>query len=125
MSQVSSLRRLGLWESFSVWLGLVAVLSALVVPASLLAEDVRTGRLGGLCSVNAPSAGGFDAEEGAVASAGSHCEGCFSLGLASATGPVCAWLQGATGEPAGRMDSSAVLAMHDHGLPFSRGPPVF
>ena len=38
------------WVSVAVWLGLLAVFSALVAPAALLAEDVRTGKLSGLCS---------------------------------------------------------------------------
>ena len=33
-------------------LSFLAVVSALIAPASMLAEEVRTGKLGGLCSLS-------------------------------------------------------------------------
>ncbi|MBC7610498.1 MAG: hypothetical protein H7228_13165 [Polaromonas sp.] len=78
------LRRL-LWVRFAAFLTFVAVVSAWVAPWSMLAEDVRTGKLGGVCSLTAPvsgissvgNAGNSDAPAGSQ-----HCDVCASSGLA-------------------------------------------
>ena len=114
-----------LWARFAAWLGFLAVFSALLAPVSMLAEEVRTGRLGGLCSVGAATTpgGAFDASGGDDSSSGaSHCALCGSLGLGlpplrQADGfPVAVRAMAAVFRDAVRTASSP-------GLPFSRGPP--
>lgn len=115
-----------LWARFAAWLGFLAVFSALLAPVSMLAEEVRTGKLGGLCSVasQASSAGalGSSGTDDASLTTG-HCDLCGSLGL------------GLPPLPQTKVVSAAVTAMavvHDDavrsasspGLPFSRGPPA-
>ena len=112
------------WVRVAAWLGLLAVFSALVTPAALLAEEVRTGKLGGLCSAQSrvatdPASGGDTGLQ-----AGSHCDWCSSVGLAPPRLPALALLSTA---PVPRMalhDFPADLAASVTGLPFSRGPPL-
>ncbi len=100
-----------MWARLAAWLSFLAVLSALVAPVSMLAQDVRAGKLGGICSVNTAAAGDSDSSDGSPAQAGMHCDLCGSVGLALPA------LQVATVNfPA---DASAAVP----GLPFSRGPP--
>ena len=40
------------WSRLAAFLSFVAVLSALLVPVSMLAQDVQNGELGGVCSLN-------------------------------------------------------------------------
>lgn len=112
-----------LWARFAAWLGLLAVFSALLAPVSMLAEDMRTGKLGGLCSV---AAGSLDAGSGDSpdASAGSHCDLCGSAGAGLPP------LQQAGVFPAAvtamaAIVQDAVRSASSPGLPFSRGPPAF
>jgi hypothetical protein len=93
----------------------------------MLAEEVRTGKLGGICAVNtavfaATDAGGT-ADSGASHTA-SHCELCGSPGLALPPLPFAEMpslpSRGVLLHQAPAMFSAAVA-----GLPFSRGPPAF
>jgi len=113
------------WARLAAFLGFVAVLSALLAPVSMLAEEVRTGKLGGICTVATASTAGQPAsggDGGHQAGSGSHCDWCGSSGVMAAQ-----WL------------ASAYFPLLDHsvpavalatvfpacalGLPFSRGPP--
>lgn len=100
----------------------------------MLAQEVRTGKLGGICTVNAVFQGGaaaFDAgSEGNDGSGGSslghaasHCALCGALGLAMP--PL---LVVAIGSFAGTQVVGFALptpgAAAIPGLPFSRGPPA-
>lgn len=106
-----------LWARLAAWLGFVAVFAALLAPVSVLAEDVRTGQLGGLCSASGGQAGSDDAS-----SATGHCDLCGSAGLAllpqqaAHACPAAATAMAVVIEDAVRSASSP-------GLPFSRGPP--
>lgn len=110
---------LPLWTRLAAWLGFVAVFAALLAPVSLLAEDVRTGQLGGLCSA---SAGGQAGSDDASPATG-HCDLCGSAGLAmpplQQPGPCLA-----TGTAMAVVFGDAVRSASSPGLPFSRGPPA-
>ena len=115
-----------LWLRVAAFLSFLAVLSALVAPVSMLAEDVRTGKLGGICSLNtstsgspnAGSAGNDDAPAG-----GPHCDLCGSLGLAL---PLLALLviPSFPGNQVAAFSLPAALVASSPGLPPGRGPPA-
>lgn len=115
-----------LWARFAAWLGFLAVFSALLAPVSMLAEDVRTGKLGGLCTVasgaSATAAGDLSGgDESSPAAA--HCDLCGS------TGPALPppYQAGAFPAPIPAMVAvfdDAVRSASSPGLPFSRGPPA-
>jgi hypothetical protein len=103
------------------------VFSALLAPVSMLAEEVRTGQLGGLCSVGSAvaAASGMDGSgsDDPAALAAGHCELCGSLGLGLPP------QQHADSFPAAvtamaAVFQDAVRAASSPGLPFSRGPPA-
>ena len=99
------------------------MLSALWAPVSMLAQDVRTGQLGGICSVNTDLASTSGAGSGDAPQTGAHCDLCSSPGwvlppLAAFTIPNC------PGQQVAAADFSANLATAIPGLPFSRGPPA-
>jgi hypothetical protein len=107
-----------------MWLGLLAVFSALVAPATLLAEEVRTGKLGGLCSAPSRVAADPASDGEAALQAALHCDWCSSVGLAPP--PLLAFAPMLM-VPTGRMalrDVPADPAPSVTGLPFSRGPPA-
>ena len=123
MSSSSFSRPLG--ARIAAWLGFLAVFAALLAPVSILAEEVRTGKLGGLCSVQVGSSAGAQNMPGAddEMSAGAHCDLCGSPGLAMPP------LPGAGTAPVGRaamavVFDDAVRSASAPGLPFSRGPPL-
>ena len=109
---------LPLWRRVAAFLSFVAVLSALVAPASMLAEEVRTGKLGGVCLVNTASNAAGDAVP-----AGSHCDMCgsFALVLPSFKAQT---LPSQPGEQVAGIDLPFDLAALISGLPPSRGPPA-
>ena len=114
----SSPSTLPLWKRIAAFLSFVAVLSALIAPASTLAEDVRTGKLGGLCLVNTAVDGSGD-----VTPSGAHCDSCGSL--AFALPPFAAQtLPSQPGQQVAGFDLSFDLAARTNGLPPSRGPPA-
>ena len=117
-----------LWDRLAVWLSFLAVLSALGAPVSALTLDMRSGKLGGVCSVDSGKGAAFsaasslaqgDAQEDADHG---HCTWCGSPGLgwlpaglpADALAPV---------PPMAAAPAPGARAMQVAGLPFSRGPP--
>ena len=123
MSSTPSCRPL--WARFAAWLGFLAVFSALLAPVSMLAEDVRTGKLGGLCTVaGASSTAAGDLSGGDEASpAAAHCDLCGST--APILPPTCQ--AGVFPAPVTAMAAvfqDAVRSASSPGLPFSRGPPA-
>ena len=119
-------QRPSLWARIAAFLSFLAVVSALVAPVSMLAEEVRTGKLGGICSLNTGSQGnqdGADTGSGSVSKTGSHCELCGSLGLALPPLPL-ASIPCDPGSSVADASAPAHRAESVSGLPFSRGPPA-
>lgn len=87
----------------------------------MLAEEVRTGQLGGLCSASALSAPSPDSPDNAPDS-GMRCDLCGTIGLILPPLVACAVPSFADHDVA-VADSPANLATAIPGLPFSRGPP--
>ena len=114
---------LAVWARLTAWLSFLAVLSALWAPVSMLAQDVRSGQLAGICSVNAEPANISGAGLGGVPQAGAHCELCASLGWVP---PLLAVLviPSSPGQQVAVVDVPANLSAAIPGLPFSRGPPA-
>jgi hypothetical protein len=72
------------WERLATWLAFLAVAAALWAPVSMLAQDVRTGKLGGICSVNTFDVSSADSNapaDGDAAQSGMRCDLCGSLAL--------------------------------------------
>ena len=115
-----------LWTRFAAFLSFLAVLLALVSPISMLAEEVRSGKLGGVCSLNTQTASapvaGTAGDSGAPAT-GSHCDVCGSLALAL---PVLAvvTIPSFPGSQVAAAPLPADMAASSLSLPFSRGPPA-
>jgi hypothetical protein len=114
-----------LWARIAAFLSFLAVMSALVAPVSMLAEEVGTGKLGGICTVNTAAQGSPDGDYagGSSTKAGSHCELCGSLGLALPPLPV-ASVPCDPGTQVADAWAPAHRAESVSGLPFSRGPPA-
>ena len=114
---------LPVWERLAAWLAFLAVLSALWAPVSMLAQDVKTGKLGGICSVNtASSDAGSDSADG-DASTGIRCDLCGSLALVVPALPEAA-VPCFAGTAVAVADVPANAGAAIPGLPFSRGPPA-
>ncbi|WP_268236581.1 DUF2946 family protein [Polaromonas eurypsychrophila] len=108
-----------LWARLAAWLGCLAVFAALIAPVSMLAEDVRTGQLGGLCSATGSGQPGSDD----ASSANGHCDLCGSAGLALP--PLAqSGSRSATVMAMALVFEDAVRSASSPGLPFSRGPPA-
>lgn len=116
-----------LWVRFAAFLSFLAVAAALFTPVAQLAEDVRTGRLGGVCSAAKSAVAGNAsgaASSGTAAEEHTHCDLCGSLAVLLL--PVVA-------QPiptqANRLLALAAppseLVRFGLGLPYSRGPPSF
>ena len=114
---------LSCWARFAAWLGFLAVLSALVAPASMLAEEVRTGKLGGLCSLTTTPAGKSDAGNSQAPQPGSHCDACTAMDFVLPVLPVSA-IPCFPGDRVATIAVPADVAASIPGLPFSRGPPA-
>ena len=99
------------------------MLSALWAPVSMLAQDVRSGQLSGICSVNTHLASDADAGLDDASPAGAHCNLCASLGWASPPLAVLA-IPSFPGQQVAQADFPANLTAAIPGLPFSRGPPA-
>jgi hypothetical protein len=115
-----------LWARFAAWLGFLAVFSALLAPVSMLAEDMRTGKLGGLCTMasggSSAAAGDLSGDDGSSPAA-AHCDLCGST--APILPPTCQ--AGVFPAPVTAMVAvfqDAVRSASSPGLPFSRGPPA-
>ncbi len=112
-----------MWARLAAFLGFLAVLSALAAPVSMLAEEVRSGQLGGICSLNnAASGSSADAGSGDAPQAGSHCDLCGALGWALPP-LVVSVLPTFAGQQVAAQHVPANLVAAVTGLPFSRGPP--
>lgn len=107
----------------AVFFSFLAVLSALLAPSSMLAEEVRTGRLGGICSASAVSAPGADAGNAGAVQAGAGCTLCGAPGWCL---PPLAFdaIPSFAGQQVASADVPAAVAVKVPGLPFSRGPPA-
>ncbi|MDB5966738.1 MAG: hypothetical protein JWQ72_3238, partial [Polaromonas sp.] len=93
------------------------------------AEEVRTGKLGGVCNMAASAASGAaDANAGDAGAPGtpsaSHCDLCGTPGFALAGSPAlatgCAPVQ-----QVALLELRSPLSAAVPGLPFGRGPPSF
>ena len=122
MFTVSTLPTLPLWKRIAAFLSFVAVVSALVSPAFALAEEVRTGKLGGVCSVSTAVGEGGSGSSSEVAPAGSHCDSCGSLAFALPPFAAPALPSKPSRHVAGVLLSFDLAALVE-GLPPSRGPP--
>jgi len=119
----SAPQRLPAWARLAVFFSFLAVLLALVAPLSMLAEEVRTGQLGGICSANAVSGSSADASSGNASQAGAQCDLCVALGWALLRQPVTA-IPSFAGVQVATADFPADVVATNPGLPFSRGPPA-
>ena len=110
------------WVRFAAFLSFLAVAAALFTPVAQLADDVRTGRLGGVCSAGKSAVAGNSV--GDTAEDHAHCDLCGSLSLA---------LPPLVAQPIStQANRQLVLAAPPSelvrfglGLPYSRGPPSF
>lgn len=114
---------LAVWARLAAWLGFLAVLSALWAPVSMLAQDVRSGQLSGICSVNTNLSSASDAGLDDAPPAAAHCNLCASLGWASPPLAVLA-IPSFPGLQVVALDFPANFSAAIPGLPFSRGPPA-
>lgn len=115
-----------LWTRFATFLSFLAVLLALVSPVSMLADDVGTGKLGGVCSLTTLMASAADAGtpgDNGVPANGSHCEVCGSLALALPLLAVVT-IPSFPGSQVAAVFLPADVAAPSISLPFSRGPPA-
>lgn len=115
-----------MWARLATWLSFLAVAAALWAPVSMLAQDVRTGKLGGVCSVNTfdiVSADSSDSGSGDVAQSGVRCDLCGSLALVLPALPEAA-APCFAGNQVAAADFPAATSAAIPGLPFSRGPPA-
>ena len=107
---------------FAAFMSLLAVASALFGPLAQLAQDVQTGRLGGVC--NASKAFAAAGQTGDAASEHAHCELCGSFAIALPPTPTAA-IPSYAGQPVALAQPPSELARFGLGLPNSRGPPSF
>ena len=98
------------------------MLSALAAPVSLLAQDVGSGKLSGLCYAEPVLDGPLQGEPTSAHPDG-HCGLCASSGLALPPLAVVTQVPFISYALALRMAPSD-RAVTVSGLPFSRGPPV-
>lgn len=91
----------------------------------MLTEEVRTGKLGGICSLNLASASGSnsDSSSGDSPQVAARCDLCGTVGLVLPALPVCV-IPCFPGQQVTRLDYPTNLAVVIPGLPFSRGPPA-
>ena len=110
------------WSRWVACLGMVAILSALWAPVSMLAEDARTGGLGGVCSASAGGDRHADPVHGVTPHAAMHCDLCCTALLPLPLLPVNA-IPSVPGQQVAVVDVPAHWATVVAGLPFSHGPP--
>lgn len=92
----------------------------------MLAEDVRTGKLGGVCSLKSLTASALDADTSGgsgTPATGSHCDLCGSLAWALPLLAVVS-IPSFPGSEVAAVFLPADVAASSVSLPFSRGPPV-
>ena len=122
-SQSHSRPTLAVWARFAACLSFLAVLAALWAPVSVMAEDVRSGQLSGVCSVTSDLANALGNGAGDGSQSGSHCELCASLGWYSPPLAVL-FIPSFPGQQVAVVDFPANLSAAIPGLPFSRAPPA-
>ena len=114
------MRELPLTAKVAAFLSFLAVVAALIAPAALLAADLRTGKLGGLCSTTSSLA--FGSADDAAADE-SHCDLCSLLSIAIA--PIARQiLPSRPDQIVSRNDLSLDLLVRANGPPPIRGPPA-
>ena len=93
----------------------------------MLADDVRTGKVGGVCHVNTASLASAGTSDGGAANGGAitggPCELCGILALVLPPLPVLG-IPSFAGTRVSRVSLPASPAESVPGLPFSRGPPA-
>jgi hypothetical protein len=89
----------------------------------MLAQDVRTGKLGGICSVNTASTAGADSSDSDAPPSGLRCDLCASTALALPPLPVAA-IPCSPSSQLVAIEHPAADSAAIRGLPFSRGPPA-
>ena len=110
------------WSRWVACLGVMAVVSALWAPVSMLAEEARTGLLGDVCSASAGSDSHADPVHGAAQHAALHCDLCCTALLPLPRLPV-SFIPSFPGQQLAFVDFPANWATAVVGLPFSHGPP--
>ena len=111
-----------IYVRLAAFMSLLAVASALFGPVAQLAQDVQTGRLGGVC--NASKAFAAAGQTSDAASEHAHCELCGSFAIALPP-TVMAAIPTYAGHPVALAEPPSELARFGLGLPNSRGPPSF
>ncbi len=109
------------WARMASWLGLLAVLSALGAPVALLAQELVTGKLGGLCRAE-PAPPGLAQTGTESPSNTGHCDLCSAPSLAMPPPTGLSSCAPADHQHARRLVRANPLALGPE-LPFSRGPP--
>lgn len=110
--------KMPIWQRIAAFFSFVALISALLAPSAMLAEELRTGKLGGVCQVNtAVDAGSTD-----TALAAEHCDSCSSLAFVTPAF-TSQNLPGLSGQMVIGVPLPFDLAARISGLPPSRGPP--
>lgn len=104
------------------------MLSVLLAPVSMLAQDVQSGKLGGVCSLNSPAAAGSNADGAAggdspAQAQGAHCDLCGAPGVVPALLTLLV-IPTFPGSAVAAVFLPADKAASVFGLPFSRGPPL-
>ena len=122
MHQKSQLKRtLPLWRRIAAFFSFLALASALLAPSALLAQDVRTGKLGGLCGASLLTSG--DLADAGDALLQVHCDAC-SASFGALPEGFSQSVVVAAKQTGAAVGSLADLPAHMEGLPPSRGPPA-
>lgn len=105
------------FRRLAFWLSLLALCSALIAPASVLAEEVRTGKWIGLCG-----AGLASGQDGHAAGEDGHCDLCAlpALALPPEASALRAWACGFSLLPG----HGAGVLVTASARPLIRGPPL-
>ncbi len=110
-------------QRLATWLSFLALWSALVAPASVLAQEMRSGKWTALCSAGLAAPSGLDAPDSHAAGEGGHCELCALPGLAPTPSRPHALFADASASTVARL-APAPLQASRLALPGIRGPPT-
>lgn len=110
------------WSRLVACLGVLAVISALWAPVSMLADEMRAGVLGDVCSAGVGLDSHSDSEHGAAPNAAMHCDLCCTALLPLPQLPD-SFIPSFPGQQVAFADVPADWATVVVGLPFSHGPP--
>ena len=114
---------LSVWSRWVACLGMVAVVAALWAPVAMLAQEARTGVLGGVCSASAGSDSHADPTASTTPHAAMHCDLCCTALLPLPQLPASV-IPSVPGPHVAVADVPAHWATVVAGLPFSHGPPT-